>query len=479
LIHFDSLLLVKAQRVLQMHTYDEVRRMASAMLTNFDSLCEVLVNLNDDQVHPELCKNQELRETAVNLEAIWAECQFVLQQGVLDFMQQLLEYLPQVSATCRWQLRLVMEGGLPPKPEVEVEPEIERRNFRRSSFSMTQKLKLESSGSLSASQKLKPDHSGTKNPGEAASDSEMEKETCKKEIEDARKTFFETLPILVYLDEMRRDIKLSEEGDTSATSHFRDLFCPKNDRHHMLRRDFAKFDERRYHSFINFLLGVHEEGETDGAGLHATYFQNVYKQLREVVAFPVDKSPMEALQVATCFDANEMAETHVSEERQKNQVAVKMAAEACARWVCVQRVAQTVQPDLFPKSKPEMPKPARPADLDSLSDADSEPRVLIVTPRTPRKSPRERRTSARKVSQEFSSGRRTSIVKKMVSSNLHEARRDSKLKGDKSRTPSHASRTPSHRSPSHRRPDSKDKGRASKVTITVPGEAMEGGPATC
>ena len=37
------------------------RRMAEAMLTNFDSLCAVLVGLNDDQLHPELCENQDLR----------------------------------------------------------------------------------------------------------------------------------------------------------------------------------------------------------------------------------------------------------------------------------------------------------------------------------------------------------------------------------------------------------------------------------
>merc|ERR1719440_1848833 len=99
---------------------------------------------------------------------------------------------------------------------------------------------------------------------------------------------FETLPILIYLDEMRRDLRLVEAGKETGTAHFRDLFCPKNDRHQLLRRDFAKFDEHRYQKFRNFLLGVAEEEPEEG-NLHATYSQNVYRQLREVAAFPADK----------------------------------------------------------------------------------------------------------------------------------------------------------------------------------------------
>jgi hypothetical protein len=182
-------------------------------------------------------------------------------------------------------------------------------------------------------------------------------------VKEARKMFFETLPILMYLDEMRRDIKLSEAGKETSAAHFRDLFCPKTDRHQLLRRDFAKFDEHRYQRFRNFLLGIPEE-ESEGAAVEATYFQNVYKQLKEVAAFLADKSPMEALQAATCLDATDVIvpEAHLSEqmileERVRQLADLKTAAEARARWVCVQRVAQTVQPDLFPFNKPQTPNP--------------------------------------------------------------------------------------------------------------------------
>merc|ERR1719247_4037355 len=176
LVHFNSELLVKAQRVLQMQTYDEVRRMAVEMLSNFDSLCEVLNNLHGDHLHPELCENEELRETVVRLEKTWAECQFVLQQGVLDFMKHLLDYLPtEVSATCRWQLRLAMEDDMPTEDMLDMEmPQTDRHR--------------QTENEKDARDKIKKAH---------------EK---KVSILEARKMFFETLPILMYLDEMRRDL---------------------------------------------------------------------------------------------------------------------------------------------------------------------------------------------------------------------------------------------------------------------------------
>jgi hypothetical protein len=338
IIHFDSDLLVKAQRVLQMQTYDEVRRMAMEMLNNFDSLCEVLNNLHGDHLHPELCENEELRETVVRLEKTWAECQFVLQQGVLDFMKQLLDYLPtEVSATCRWQLRLAMEDDMPTEDMLDMEmPQTDRHR--------------QTENEKDARDKIKKAH---------------EK---KASILEARKMFFETLPILMYLDEMRRDLT---GKDAAASSLFRELFCPTNDRHNMLKRDFAKFDEHRFQKFQNFLLGIAEE-ETEGANLHTTYFQNIYRQLREVAAFPSHESPLQALQAATSLDAAELADAHPSEDRVRQRVAIKMAAEARARWVCVQRVAQTVQPSLFPTSKPETRRASLNIDVASNPGSDDD-----------------------------------------------------------------------------------------------------------
>lgn len=290
IVHFDSDLLVKAQRVLQMDTYEEVRRMASTMLTNFDALCEVLVNLHDDQIHPELCENKELRDTVIRLEAIWAECQFVLQQGVLDFMHELFDFFAQVSPHCRWLMRIAMQG--------------------------------ESSDASSETQA------------------------------DARKMFFETLPILVYIHEIRRDIKLSEDGkEIDGPSNYRELFCAQSDRHQFLRRDIAKFDFQRYQRFRNFLLGVQEE-DKEGFALHASYFENVYRQLREVAAFPTHLTPFAALQAATSSKDPEPDPLHFVEDVDRHKLAMKLAADARARWVCVLRVAQTVRPELFPTSKP-------------------------------------------------------------------------------------------------------------------------------
>lgn len=193
----------------------------------------------------------------------------------------------------------------------------------------------------------------------------------------------------------------------------------------MLRRDFAKFDEHRYQKFRNFLLGVPEE-ETEGAGLHATYFENIYKQLREVAAFPADKSPMEALQAATRLDAAEIAETQDSEDRARQQGAVKMAAEARARWVCVQRVAQTVQPDLFPSAKPEIPRSraSMGLELSSQLGSDGDP-AEPISPRYVKLSKISPRASA--------NGRRNTIQQKRSSLQLSLAQASSKEAGQSAR----------------------------------------------
>ncbi|CAJ1450404.1 unnamed protein product [Effrenium voratum] len=107
---FDPALLHKAQRVLQMETYTEVREMARVLLKNFESLCKVLVHLNDDQVKLELKENGELTAAILRLEQVWADCQFILHQ----FHRKKSE--PRAMA--RWlALLLVAAFGKEPLPE--------------------------------------------------------------------------------------------------------------------------------------------------------------------------------------------------------------------------------------------------------------------------------------------------------------------------------------------------------------------------
>jgi len=108
-VHFDSALLEKAHRVLQMETYAEVQEMARVLLQDFDALCKVLLHLNENQVKPELKENAELTSAVLKLEQVWVDCQFVLHQGCLDFIEVLeQEVLSQLSAQLRWQIRVAL-----------------------------------------------------------------------------------------------------------------------------------------------------------------------------------------------------------------------------------------------------------------------------------------------------------------------------------------------------------------------------------
>ncbi|CAE7446502.1 unnamed protein product, partial [Symbiodinium microadriaticum] len=120
-MHFDSSLLEKAHRVLQMETYAEVQEMARALIQDFESLCKVLLHLNDNQAKPELKENAELTSAILRLEQVWADCQFILHQGCLDFIEVLeREVLPQLSPMLRWQIGIALgcSEGRPLDPDV-------------------------------------------------------------------------------------------------------------------------------------------------------------------------------------------------------------------------------------------------------------------------------------------------------------------------------------------------------------------------
>jgi len=300
LVHFDPDLLVKAHRVVQMGTYAEVCSLAERLLEKFKALCRVLVDIKVEHIRPELRDNPELRTAVVELEAVWAECQFLLQQDSLDFVRQLLDFLraSSISDSLKWMLRLALEG-------------------------------------------------------------QARGEVSEEEQKQARTTLFDTLPTLVYLDEVRDDIALESQGKSLGTCcRFRELFCPKDDRHHTLRRDFAKFDDQRYSKFRAFLLGdnsVLADENLDSASERGQlkYFGMLHKQLREIAAFPPD-DPQVVLRVATALDDDFVdsgcqADVVVREAKRK-----RLANEARARWVCVQRIAQAVEPQLFPCERPDV-----------------------------------------------------------------------------------------------------------------------------
>lgn len=291
LLFFDPGLLQKARRVLHMDTYKEVSNMARELLAKFEALCKVLVEIRNDQLKPELRENVELRAAVLGLEAIWSECQFVLQQGSLDFIRQLLDFLPHLAAGARWQLRMALLGE-----EARVPPE---------------------------------------------------------EQVLARMAFFETLPMLLYLEELWHDVS-AERGlrELGACCRFRELFCPADERHQTLRRDLSKFDEPRFAKLRSALLGEAAEEEVAG-GRQARYLGLLQRQLRELAAFPAEASPEEALRSAAACTAEALGPPELGRPAPAGR------SQARARWVCVLRVARDARPELFPPEPPSAWRRAR------------------------------------------------------------------------------------------------------------------------
>mmetsp|Transcript_73951 Transcript_73951/g.165947 ORF Transcript_73951/g.165947 Transcript_73951/m.165947 type:complete len:956 (-) Transcript_73951:92-2959(-) len=302
IVEFDPGLLLKARRVMQMDTYGEVRSMAHMLLSRFDALCKLLVSVGSSYIQPELRENAELREGVINLQASWAECQYVLQQSTLNFISQLLSFLPRLSPKLRWELRSAMQ------------------------------------------------------------DEDAE--------QASRVTLFETVPSYIYLDELWAEIR---HAQPSSISCFVELFCSKDHRHHTLRSDISKWDEQRYTRCLRYLLGESENRRSDhNVGDADEYFELVLRKIKEGAAFPSTDAPL----VVLCKAMSQMNELRMEHhasggnaagggvgqeyydnyayERQRLQ-RLHQVLESRARWVCVQRVVQAVEPHLFPT---ENPRPA-------------------------------------------------------------------------------------------------------------------------
>lgn len=264
LTEFNPTLLAKAKRVLVIDTFKEVQDMAHQMIDRFEGLCRQLEEVKDHNLRPELSENLVLRESVTDLEKIWDRCQYVLAQKALDFMNELIKYVEdRLDIWMRWKIKVAV--------------------MRDSNQS-------------------------------------------EQDDRDARNALFVTLPILMYLDEMRKDCKAELAGGDPYYSNFRDLFCPDDDRYHRLRSEIGKFDERRFMTLYNFVL---ESGGAGSVNEQMKYFLNVYRQLKEAAAFDLTIDP---------------SKLSAREEY------------ARAQWICMHEIVQKVKPDLFPKEAPPKPQ---------------------------------------------------------------------------------------------------------------------------
>lgn len=291
-MHFDSSLLEKAHRVLQMETYAEVQEMARALIQDFESLCKVLLHLNDNQAKPELKENAELTSAILRLEQVWADCQFILHQGCLDFIEVLeREVLPQLSPMLRWQIGIALgcSEGRPLDPDV-----------------------------------------------------------TQADIKAAKVALYQTVPMMVYVEELWRDA--NPEESSCRKLRFVELCCPQDDRHHTLRRDFGKFDEKRFNEFRTFITD--DEQNRGGANRQTDFFRLVYRQLKAVAAFPVQENFAAAVLAASKAQEN-LKQPGLSDQDIAVVQREQELLEGGARWICLMLKVQAVAPGLFPKKPPE------------------------------------------------------------------------------------------------------------------------------
>lgn len=294
LVYFDAGLLVKAQRVVQMDTYKEVRELASTLLTKFDALCKVLSELRIEQVQPEAAKNPELKTAVLELDGVWAQCQFLLRQETLDFVGQLLDFL-------------------------------RRNNLGQQRLEHLQIAMLSK---------------------EEASSIDDE------ELRQARTTLFRTLPMLVYVDEVQKDV-ISEKDGEEVPYLFRDLFCPKDERHAMLRSEFAKFEKQSWPKFRSLVfedaIPTSQQGRprpTSISGAREKLLRDMLANVRELASFPVE-DPEAVLRKATEAEETFCDGVPLGDAEVKALRARRHDEEAHARWVCVQRLVQMVEKKLF------------------------------------------------------------------------------------------------------------------------------------
>jgi len=315
LVQFDPSLLNKARRVLLMETHEEFRNLARSVLTKFEALCIVIQRLQDEEITQEVKANMELREAFVGMLEVWVDAQFALQQDAWDFVQQLLEYMPKLDPQVRRLLSIAIVDEYPVK---------------------TPKQDASFPQCLEFTPPVVPE----------------------EQVVEARKVLYETLPLLLYLDEI-----------SAAAS--RGCFCfmfTTDDAY--ASRDLAKWDEQRHSRFKDFLLSQSQQlGK-----LETRYFQNVERQLLDSFGFAwyvhckmpkaeqgdgvhlkLRSYALEGLRhrslPAMLPKGSKMPFARA--QRQEDQFHVSAEEEIRRlRWACLNMIAQKVQPDLFQLDAP-------------------------------------------------------------------------------------------------------------------------------
>eukprot|EP00746_Dinoflagellata_sp_MGD_P085859 gnl/MRDRNA2_/MRDRNA2_33970_c0_seq1.p1 gnl/MRDRNA2_/MRDRNA2_33970_c0~~gnl/MRDRNA2_/MRDRNA2_33970_c0_seq1.p1 ORF type:complete len:776 (-),score=136.67 gnl/MRDRNA2_/MRDRNA2_33970_c0_seq1:197-2524(-) len=252
---FDPKLLEKARRAQRMDTFPVVQDKAKELISRFDGLCQLLTDLDEheENLRPELRDIREFREAVVALEETWDWCRHVLSQQALDFISQLIETLEELRPSLRKLVYQATAEGV---------------------------------------------------------------DLQEHEQDAAEEALHTTLPIVIYLDEMRRDVFGQAGRAGRENGIFRSLFGCCSKTYHRLRSEIGKFDTRRFQTLFNFILhGAEMEQSMDPKQMR--YFENLHRQLRETAAFSDDSF-------------------FVSEDRNERD-----------QWLCLHSVVHKVAPHIY------------------------------------------------------------------------------------------------------------------------------------
>eukprot|EP00435_Cladocopium_sp_Y103_P010871 s3358_g2.t2 len=129
----------------------------------------------------------------------------------------------------------------------------------------------------------------------------------------------------------------------SRKVRFMELCCPQDDRHHTLRRDFGKFDEKRFNEFRSFLIAENEKNRS-GGNRQTDFFRLVYRQLK---AENLSAAIMAASNAQAALKQSNLSDRDLADGLREQEL-----LEGGARWLCLMLKVQAVAPHLFPSRKP-------------------------------------------------------------------------------------------------------------------------------
>eukprot|EP00401_Gymnodinium_catenatum_P083232 CAMPEP_0117459574 /NCGR_PEP_ID=MMETSP0784-20121206/1552_1 /TAXON_ID=39447 /ORGANISM="" /LENGTH=347 /DNA_ID=CAMNT_0005253199 /DNA_START=44 /DNA_END=1084 /DNA_ORIENTATION=- len=304
MVNFDPGVLAKAKLITKIDVHEEIKTMASAMLVRFEALCRTLVDLRPDQIHVELSENIELKNAVVALESIWVEAQYVLQQDCLDFVRELLNYLPRMSHKFRWQLRVALaDQDREQEPQQRQESQASIRESSHTVLYETLPILLYMEGiwhdlfvdtisfqfgSLDCSN---AEQDGIKQELLQQFQSHGISQRIVSQLDISFGQVDATLDVSgskVSIKQIREKIagnSIAIQGsrgrvvETMPSHYFSGLFCVADDRNLLVRRDFAKFDEHKIAKLRRFLLGESHPDEVND-DVQLQYLQDLHKKLK-------------------------------------------------------------------------------------------------------------------------------------------------------------------------------------------------------